>query len=85
VHRCLLGVVQNARLRDTSARGLISSLSLAPELVTLLCQHLDACGTAADGRLFHGRRAVMLSESIYGRVWQRARVSAFTKAQGIRR
>ncbi len=47
----------------------------------LLREHIGGHGTAADGRLFHGRQDAMLSESIYGRVWQRARAAALTPAQ----
>ena len=47
----------------------------------LLREHIGGHGTAADGRLFHGRQDAMLSESIYGRVWQRARATALTPAQ----
>ena len=49
--------------------------------MTLLRDHIGAHGTAVDGRLFHGRQDAMLSESIYGRVWQRARAAALTPAQ----
>ena len=38
-------------------------------------------GTAADGRLFYGRRGAMLSESVYGRIWQQARRAALSQAQ----
>jgi len=54
---------------------------MPPELVRLICAHLDRSGTAPDGRMFRGARGAMLSESIYGRIWQRARDKALTSAQ----
>jgi len=42
---------------------------------------LDRFGTAPDGRLLGGRRGNILSESTYGRIWQRARERALTAAQ----
>jgi integrase len=54
---------------------------IPPELVILLREHLNAYDTVPDGYLFHGRNGAMLSESVYGRVWQQARRVALTKAQ----
>jgi hypothetical protein len=42
--------------------------------------HIEEFGTSADGRLFYGERGGDLSESVYGRVWQGARLLAFTPA-----
>jgi integrase len=42
----------------------------------MLRQHLQAFGTAPDGRLFRGARGGMLSESVYGRAWHAARQAA---------
>jgi len=42
----------------------------------MLRQHLQAFGTAPDGRLFRGARGGMLSESAYGRTWHAARQAA---------
>jgi integrase len=56
---------------------------IPPGLVTLLRTHLHAYGTAPDGRLFYGRRGAMLSESVYGRIWQQARRGALSQAQVI--
>ena len=47
----------------------------------LLREHLHHFGTATDGRLFRGRRDRILSESIYGRIWQQARQKTLTAAQ----
>ncbi|MEU6700471.1 hypothetical protein [Pseudonocardia sp. NPDC046786] len=47
-----------------------------PELTALLRAHLDEHGTTPDGRLFRGARGGPLSESLYGRLWSRARAVA---------
>jgi integrase len=49
-----------------------------PELTAILREHLDEHGTAPDGRLFRGVRGGPLSESLYGRVWGKARAAALT-------
>jgi len=41
----------------------------------------SSCISARDGRLFPGRYGGPLSDSVYGRIWQRARVSALTPAE----
>lgn len=53
---------------------------IPPLLVALLRRHLDSYGTAPDGRLFHGTRGGMLSESFYGRTWKAARTAALGPA-----
>jgi len=49
-----------------------------PELTVLLREHLDEHGTTPDGRLFRGVRGGPLSESLYGRLWAKARAAALT-------
>ncbi|MGH3406064.1 MAG: hypothetical protein ACRDRJ_26725 [Streptosporangiaceae bacterium] len=56
-------------------------MPIPPELVTTLRSHLDRFGTGPDGRLFRGSRRAMLSETTYGRQWQKARQKALTPAQ----
>ncbi len=53
----------------------------APPLTELLHRHLAECGTATDGRLIRGSRGGDLSDSTYGRVWQKARTQALTAAE----
>jgi hypothetical protein len=43
-------------------------------------RHIADFGTAPDGRLFGGVRGGDLSESVYGRAWQGARLLAFPPA-----
>jgi hypothetical protein len=51
-----------------------------PALTRHLLRHLAEFGTAPDGRLFRGVRGGDLSESVYGRAWQGARLLAFAPA-----
>jgi integrase len=53
----------------------------APPLTALLHQHVSEFGTAPDGRLIRGVRGDELSDSTYGRVWQKAREQALTPAE----
>ena len=52
-----------------------------PELVALIRLHVEAHGTAPDGRLLRGVRGERLSEVTVGRAWQRARTAALGKRQ----
>ncbi len=56
--------------------GAVRVVPIPSALVALLRRHLDDHGTAPDGRLFRGARGGMLSESVYGRAWQAARIAA---------
>ncbi|MEN3298796.1 integrase [Pseudonocardia sp.] len=63
------------------AREAIRVVPCAPPLATLLRSHLDEHGTAKDGRLFRSMRRDQqgdLSDSVYGRVWAKARAAALT-------
>lgn len=52
-----------------------------PELTTILRDHLNRYGTTADGRLFRAHRSQgLISSSVYGRVWAKAREATFTPA-----
>lgn len=53
-----------------------------PPLTRLLVDHLREHGTAADGRLFRALRdGGQLPDSVYGRVWEKARQTALTSAE----
>ena len=52
-----------------------------PALSRYLRRHIEELGTASDGRLSRGERGRDLSESVHGRVWQGARLLAFTPAE----
>jgi len=49
-----------------------------PQLVGLLREHLAEFGVDREGRLFRGVRGGQLSESVYSRVWQKAREKVFS-------
>jgi integrase len=76
----------NGRRRDR--RGLkhrpreeVRAVPCAPPLTDLLHQHLAEFGTGLDGRLIRGIRGNDLSDSTYGRVWQKARDIALTPVE----
>jgi integrase len=75
------GSAHDERHLKHRAKKATRSVPIPPELAVLLKEHCDSYGTAADGRLFRGRGQAMLSESVYARVWQRARQSVLTDAQ----
>ncbi len=52
-----------------------------PPLVAILRRHIADFGTAPDGRLFPGERGGSLSDSVYGRVWSKARKAALSPAE----
>jgi len=52
-----------------------------PHLTGLIRAHITEFGFAPDGRLFTGLRGGDLSESVYGRIWQAARLAALTPAE----
>jgi integrase len=50
-----------------------------PELTSTLQDHINAYGTASDGRLFWGQRnGGRIGSSVYGRAWAKARKDTFT-------
>lgn len=58
------------------ARKEVRVVPCAPPLVALLREHITEFGVQPDGRLFAGVRGGPLSESTYGRIWQKARQAA---------
>lgn len=56
----------------------VRPVPVSPALARLLRKHIADHGTAPDGRLFRGEGGGLLSDSLYGRVWERARQSALT-------
>ena len=70
---------------QTPARGhrapRAGTATVPPALVQLVRAHLTDHGTTPDGHLFCGYYDGELSESTYGRVWERARENALTATQ----
>jgi integrase len=54
---------------------------VSPALGRLLRKHIAEHGTAPDGRLFQGEGGGLLSDTVYGRAWEKARQTALTPAQ----
>lgn len=71
------GARQRRQLKHR-AEAEVRFVPAAPELVALLRGHLDQFGTAPDGRLFRGEYGGPVSDSVYGRAWQKARAAALT-------
>ncbi|WP_219504648.1 tyrosine-type recombinase/integrase [Nonomuraea ceibae] len=63
------------------ARTAVRPVPIPPPLVAILRAHLTAYGVSPDGHLFVGERGGPLSESVYGRVWQKARKGALSTAE----
>ncbi|SCG55524.1 tyrosine-type recombinase/integrase [Micromonospora inositola] len=59
-------------------QGETRTIPIPPELVGLICEHLERYGTTPDGRLFRGLRGGPLASSTYDRVWKEARAHALT-------
>ena len=79
------GFSRSGRRRDPRelkhrARGAVRPVPCHPALTRYLRGHIGQFGTAPDGRLFRGYRGGDLSESVYQRAWQGARLLAFTPA-----
>lgn len=72
------GTSHDRRHLKHRARSATRPVPIPPELVKLLRDHIDRFGTALDGRLFRGRRGAVLSESTYGRTWQRAQTKVLS-------
>lgn len=68
------------QLKHRSAKA-TRPVPCAPELWKLLQSHIDTFGTAPDGRLFRGARGGPVPDSVYSRVWERARELALTPAE----
>ena len=63
------------------ARRPARQVPIPPQLVTLLRDHLQAYGTAPDGRLFRSERGTPLQPSTWWQVWQKVRAASLTPEQ----
>ena len=71
---------ERRQLKHRAAKD-VRPVPVSPALARLLRQHLAEYGTTPDRRLFRGEGGGLLSDTIYGRVWERARQSALTPAE----
>lgn len=56
---------------------------IPPELIAVLRDHLNAFGTAEDGRLFQTSTGGIISASTVWRIWRDARVISLTPEQQV--
>jgi integrase len=68
------GSVHDTRGLKHRARRDVRTIPIAPELVSLLREHIDTFGTARDGRLFVTASGGVVSASAVWQVWTRARL-----------
>ncbi|HEX5494921.1 MAG TPA: tyrosine-type recombinase/integrase [Mycobacteriales bacterium] len=75
------GTVRDIRGLKHRGVGVSRTVPIPPVLVALLRDHLANYGAGDDGRLFRGERGRPLQETVYGRLWKKARDHALTPAQ----
>ncbi len=75
------GKTREERMLKHRPPGTVRPVPVPPAQVRLIRAHIAEHGTTADGRLFRGIRGGDLSESTYGRVWEKARAWALSPAQ----
>ena len=75
------GKTREARGLKHRPAGTVRPVPVPPPLVQLVRSHIAEHGTTADGRLFRGHYGGELSESTYGRVWEKARANALIATQ----
>jgi integrase len=75
------GQVHQASRPKGGPRNAIRRVPIPPVLVTMLREHVQAHGTAPDGRLFQTYRGGIYLPSTLWRVLQEARQRTFTQAQ----
>jgi integrase len=75
------GQVHAASTPKGGPRNAVRRVPIPPVLVTMLREHVQAYGTAADGRLFQTYRGGIYLPSTLWRVLQEARKPTFTQAQ----
>jgi len=71
---------ERRQLKHRAAKE-IRPVPLSPALARLLRKHLAEYGTAPDGRLFRGEAGGLLSDTVYGRSWEKARQAALSPAE----
>ena len=75
------GEAHESRSLKHRAKEEVRPVPACPELVAWIRRHVEAYGTAPDGRLLRGARGERLSEDASGRVWRAARSVALDSRQ----
>jgi integrase len=68
-----------------TARRPARQVPIPPQLATLLRDHIQAYGTAPDGRLFRSERGTPLQPSTWWQVWQKVPAASLTPNSSPRR
>ncbi len=71
---------ERRQLKHRAAKE-VRPVPVSPALARLLRKHMADHGTAPDGRLFRGEGGGLLSDTVYGRTWEKARQVALTSAE----
>jgi integrase len=77
------GEVHETRSPKGGPRNAVRRVPIPPQLVQLLREHIERCGTGPDGQLFLTYRHGTYQPSTLWQVLQKARVKAFTPAQAV--
>jgi integrase len=72
---------RQARQLKHRAQGAVRVVPSPPQLTAVLHRHVETFGHAENGRLFRGPYGGIVTESVYGSVWQAARAAALTPAE----
>ena len=75
------GAVHETRRPKGGPRNAVRRVPIPPVLVAMIREHVEAFGTAPDGRLFQTYRGGIYLPSTLWRVLQVGRKAAFAKAQ----
>ena len=59
----------------------VRPVPVSPALVRLLRRHIAEYGTTLDGRLFQGEGGGLVSDTVCGRAWEKARQAALTPGE----
>ena len=69
------------RPRQAAARRATRNVPIPPELVALLRDHIERCGTSEDGRIFRSENGNPVQPSTWWQVWRKVRQLALTPEQ----
>jgi hypothetical protein len=75
------GDVHEERGLKGRSRKAVRKVPIPPELVHLLCEHVERFGTAPDGRLFRSERGGVIQPSTWWQVWRKVRSLSLTPDQ----
>ncbi len=71
---------ERRQLKHRAAKD-VRPVPVSSALVRLLRKHIAEYGITPDGRLFQGEGGGLLSDTVYGRAWEKAREASLTRAE----